>query len=339
MRNTVKTKPADLIGQAAAIAQGAEELAGAINLGDNNAVNIRADIAALVTAVAALNSGKVELKKRLKKANAITRTHRRFMMQARDTLKPTLGFTYNPAWEATGLVGSLYIPPSRTALLPILGAFRTYLNSKPSAQDAGKGITPTRVKEFYDELDDANGDVNAQITAVGNQLAARNRATKQLRHRLRAVILSLRHLLDPMDMRWETFGLKRPGIKVRPPTPSGVKAVLIGPAAVSVKWNRAPRADHYRVRKMVSGVDQDWVPVGSPADEDITLENLPTEAEVQITVSAVNNGGESAPSEPVVVKFEVLGLGFDVESARSDVTKDAEIASAIHDDIRQESGS
>ncbi|MFN7141958.1 MAG: fibronectin type III domain-containing protein, partial [Limisphaerales bacterium] len=226
---------------------------------------------------------------------------RNYMMEVRDTLKPTYGFRYNSAWDITGLAGSIAIPMSRARLLPILSGFRIFLTGKPGLHDAEKGITPARVLELYNELDEANGEVQAQVTAVGNLLNARKTATRKLRHRVRATILTLTDLLGPMDMRWETFRLKRPGIKVRPPTPQGVTAILIGPTAVSVKWNRAARAEYYRIRKMVVGVDADWVPLANPADLDYTLENLTPNSTLHITVAAVNNGGESAPSEVAVV--------------------------------------
>ncbi|MDB6024436.1 MAG: hypothetical protein JWM68_659, partial [Verrucomicrobiales bacterium] len=43
------------------------------------------------------------------------------------------------------------------------------------------------------------------------------------------------------------------------------------------------------------------VAVGSPADLDFTLENLPAASTVEIYISAVNNGGESQLSEKVTI--------------------------------------
>jgi fibronectin type 3 domain-containing protein len=80
-----------------------------------------------------------------------------------------------------------------------------------------------------------------------------------------------------------------------------VIAVLIGPNAVAVKWTGAARAEYYRVWKKVVGVDEEFIALNSPHDLDYTIEGLPANATVQIVVTAVNNGGESAKSEVVTV--------------------------------------
>ena len=56
-----------------------------------------------------------------------------------------------------------------------------------------------------------------------------------------------------------------------------------------------------RVWKKVRGVDAAAVAVGSPADLDFTIENLPTGAVIEITITAVNNGGESPVSEVITI--------------------------------------
>jgi fibronectin type 3 domain-containing protein len=83
--------------------------------------------------------------------------------------------------------------------------------------------------------------------------------------------------------------------------PRNVVAVLVGPTAVSVKWDRAARAGHYRVWKRELGVDEQFVAVRSTGDRDITIEGLPHNATIEIAVSAVNNGGESARSAVVTL--------------------------------------
>ncbi|MFN7140463.1 MAG: fibronectin type III domain-containing protein, partial [Limisphaerales bacterium] len=94
-----------------------------------------------------------------------------------------------------------------------------------------------------------------------------------------------------------------PGARSTPPAPENVSTTLVGHDAVAVKWEPAPRARHYRVWKKVSGVDEEFVPVGSPADRDFTLENLPSESVVEIAVTAVNRGGESRKSAVITVQL------------------------------------
>jgi hypothetical protein len=56
------------------------------------------------------------------------------------------------------------------------------------------------------------------------------------------------------------------------------------------------------VYKRVIGVDDKFVLVDTRSDLDFTIENLPGNSQIEIAVSAINNGGESDPSEPVKVQ-------------------------------------
>ena len=57
----------------------------------------------------------------------------------------------------------------------------------------------------------------------------------------------------------------------------------------------------YRVWIKIHDAEVDYTAIGSPSDLDFTLENLPANSTVDIVVSAVNNGGESAVSDVITV--------------------------------------
>ena len=107
--------------------------------------------------------------------------------------------------------------------------------------------------------------------------------------------------ISPMDPRWLAFGFNLPGAQETPDVPANISAVLVGPTAVAVKWEASARASYYRVWMKVHGTEGDYTAVGSPADLDFTIENLPANTALDIVVTAVNDGGESAVSEPVIV--------------------------------------
>ena len=88
-----------------------------------------------------------------------------------------------------------------------------------------------------------------------------------------------------------------PGADETPDVPTNVSAVLVGPTAAALKWSASPRAEYYRVWMKIRNTEGDYTAVGSPADLDFTLENLPVNSTIDIVISAVNNGGESAVSE------------------------------------------
>ena len=95
--------------------------------------------------------------------------------------------------------------------------------------------------------------------------------------------------------------MNKPGALETPDEVENVLATLIGPTAAALKWGPTPRAQYYHVFKKVVGVDTEFILVGSPADLDFTLEGLPANSTVEIYVTAVNNGGESAISETITL--------------------------------------
>ena len=77
--------------------------------------------------------------------------------------------------------------------------------------------------------------------------------------------------------------------------------VIVDDTALSVKWDKAARAEHYRIWLKIEGTDDALEPVASSGDTDYTHEGLPSGTLIKVAVSAVNNGGESALSEVIEV--------------------------------------
>lgn len=86
-----------------------------------------------------------------------------------------------------------------------------------------------------------------------------------------------------------------------------MKVTLIGPTAVAVKWDPSTRAGYYWVWIRVHGPNTDYTVVGTPADLDFTIENLPSNSTIEVMVTAVNNGGES-PVSPRTGRRESAAL-------------------------------
>ena len=86
-----------------------------------------------------------------------------------------------------------------------------------------------------------------------------------------------------------------------PEAPVNVHSTFVNNVSAVIAWDDAPRADYYRVWKRVIGLDDEPVNVGSPADANFTLENLPANSPAEIFVSAVNDGGESERSAVLTI--------------------------------------
>ncbi len=231
---------------------------------------------------------------------AAMRTGRRFMSIVRENLKPVLGADYSVQWTAIGFIGNLSVPRAAEPLLTALQLIEGYLTAHPIA-DGGPSLAAARAGVLRTALATAIAGVAAQKEVVDTALTTRDEKAAELEQALRTLLSELHQVLDPMDARWLAFGFLKPGQKQSPDRPGKVSVTLIGPNAASVKWAKAARAEYYRVWKKVIGVDEDYVAVGSPADLDFTIENLPAGSQIEVVVTAVNNGGETAFSAVAMV--------------------------------------
>jgi hypothetical protein len=290
----------------ALLTQSAKAINGATEVGvgllvTNTAAAITTDRTAFATANDNFKAGKETLKSKRAVLRSVTATARSFAKKLRGLLEETLGSRYSTAWNLVGFQGSREIPRSSDEVLVLMEGMKTYLTTHEDAQVEELDITPERATGLVTSLLASQKGVDDQRAEVTQLLTTRNNAKKALQQRLRALLEELRPKLSPLDGRWQAFGFNRPGAKETPPVPTNVSVVLVGETAASVKWVASARAEHYRVWKKVTGVDEEFVSVGSPADLDFTMEELPRNSTIEVAVSAVNNGGESGLSHAVSV--------------------------------------
>ncbi len=218
----------------------------------------------------------------------------------RDSLKRSFGRSYNVQWEGTGFTSTLNVPQSAARLEELLRSLGTFLTSNPQ-HEVEDVATAALVEAALTALSTARAAVTVQRGAVRTLLGTRKQKEKVVRSRLRGVVEELKRVIGPIDGRWDAFGLNQPGLQQVPGRPGKVIVVLQAGGAAAVKWQKTPRAEYYRLWLKVIGVDQEAIPVGSPTDVDFMIETMPSASQVEVSVSAINNGGESARSEVVVV--------------------------------------
>ncbi|MFN7142024.1 MAG: fibronectin type III domain-containing protein, partial [Limisphaerales bacterium] len=224
-----------------------------------------------------------------------------YVSLVRDVLKKKLGTKYSSSWDSTGLIGSLGLPRTAEGLLPLLQSIKGHLTTNTGHAVEPLKVTVTDVTAQFDALIAKRNEVRDAKGNCNRLLSTRNEEARKLEVGLRVLLSELHKKLTPTDDRWVDFGFKKPGIKSTPEVPQNLSAILIGTTAIAMKWSAAPRADRYRVWKMVMGQDTEFVPVHNPADLDYTIEGLPGNSTVQVAVSAINNGGESKLSTAVTV--------------------------------------
>ena len=224
-----------------------------------------------------------------------------FATLLRDILKPVFGLEFNDKWVVVGFVDSLAIPTNLEDLLTLIQTMSAFLTANPTREIAALNITAVHAQALHESLVEAYAGVTAQESVLSVLMTDRDAKYDALRGRLVQLVDELSYILDPLDPRWKAFGFNMPGAPETPDVPEGLSVVLVGPTAAALKWGASSRAEYYRVWMKLHGSTGEPTAVGSPADLDFTLENLPANAQVDISVSAVNNGGESALSEAITV--------------------------------------
>ncbi len=290
-----------LVGQGTKCIGGLAEHAGELNVPHSVAVDLPGRLAALSVAEVAYHEAKIQLREvRTELENAVSLT-RRFMMVARETLKPTLGVKYSQSWGVAGFSRNLQLPRSAEPLLLQLHTIKDYLAAHPIV-DAGPHLTGARAGALFDDLARLVAALADRKHGVDQAFTTRNEKLKAMEKGLRTLLSELHLVLDPLDSRWFAFGFQKPGQKRSPAAPENVSVTPVSSTAMEVKWEPSPGATHYRVSKKVIGVDEDYVAIGSPADPNFTFEEFPFDAEVEVAVSAVSRGGESRRSEVVRIQ-------------------------------------
>jgi hypothetical protein len=245
---------------------------------------------------------------------------REFLRIARDVLKVYLGPHYNTQWIEPGFVHSLEIPRNRGELLSVLSSVKSYFQRNPEHENAVLNVSANQALAFITEIDEAGAAVLEGHSILKGAVMTRDAMGADLRRSLRLLIKELSMRMSPLDSRWKSFGLNCPGQKATPDVPENVEAQVIDATTVAVQWPRAARAEHYRVHVRVVGVDAEPKPAGSPKDRDFMIKDAPPGATLEIGVSAVNNGGESAISQVfTVVLLQVAGARDAIAAMEKDL--------------------
>ena len=301
MTNVVTKSVPDLIAKSGVVIAGLDEYGATLGLVRHTTASVTLLRTDVITADGGYKQKKGELRAKRLALQSVSNAARAFAMQVRDSLKPTLGIQHSAAWNEVGFINSLYVSEDPAKLKVLMLDIKGYLTRNPDAEIVARNLTAVRADAFSTQLTTAIDDVAAAKYNDRSARTTRDAAVGVLRVALRGVINELNEEIEPMSDHWLAFGFNKPGQAVTPAVPAGLIAVLVGPTSVALKWNKAARAERYRIYKKVVGVDNEMVLVETREDLDFTIDALPAGKTIQIAVAAVNNGGESQLSEVVSI--------------------------------------
>jgi hypothetical protein len=93
--------------------------------------------------------------------------------------------------------------------------------------------------------------------------------------------------------------LNRPDAVGLPEVPEGLLVVGGGSGHLLARWESSALGDRYRVYKKVVGVDNEFILVATITDTESNLNTFTPGQVVRVRVTAVNDAGESLPSDAV----------------------------------------
>jgi hypothetical protein len=218
----------------------------------------------------------------------------------RDIFKHTLGTPHSQAWYEVGYRNhSLAMPNTMAARLELLKRMSEFLGTHESMEVSALNVTKVALGIKHDTLSGTMAALKAAWSVQRSKATARTKALSALRARLRGLLAELRQVLAADDPRWVDFGFNVPADNTRPDVPQNLVVTDGMHGHLIMSWTKAPRAAKYRIRKMLIGVDDDFVVVKTTSETEVDLNTFITGQRVLLEVSASNTAGESLPCDPV----------------------------------------
>lgn len=301
MRQNIPKASKDLKTFGVITARGLNLFEKSVGVKQNVESTVRHDTQALVNAEDESQAAQTARKEANAEVRASDQEVKTFICITRELLKPVLGNTYSIPWKEVGFVNnSLGVPRLMDSRVSQVKSIQMFLERHPELVKPGV-LTPELAFAIHDRAVTALAARNIATADMREKTKLRDAAKLALQRRLRALFQELRYLLPANDARWLDFGFNVPGDVSVPAAPENVTATSESAGKVSVSWETPVHTEHSRVFCKVIGQDEEFEAKASTRDTKITLTGLPSGAQLQLYVTAVNRAGESVASQIVEV--------------------------------------
>jgi hypothetical protein len=297
MKNPIPSALDDLFALAEKAADGLHSLQTTLGIMHNTEALLRADLDAARSANSSYQAAKTTRLAATDAQNSADEDATAFILAARDSLKGTLGQRYSQAWNEVGFNASIAVPSTLDGRVSLVKAMELYFTAHAEQEVAARNITHDRAETLHAALSSAVSAVNAAWADQRNKKDARDEAAVALQNRLRKLSRELQQFLGDNDPRWLEFGFNVPADSELPEAPEDL---IVAPSAsghLLARWSASPRALRYHVFKQVVGADQGFVYAVTVNDPTADMNTFTPGAHVKVRVAAVNEAGESQPSD------------------------------------------
>jgi hypothetical protein len=194
---------------------------------------------------------------------------------------------------------STAVPTTIDERLQVLQNLKVYFTGHGAQENQALGVTAAQAGALHDALLASRDTVHACNADLAQKKAARDEAVKALRKKMQDLINELSQLLSGSDPRWLRFRLNLPDAVDMAEIVGNVRVESTVPRHLFVSWNRSVRAERYRVRKQVVGVDSEFVDGPTVSGTTVDLNTFNSGSIVRVQVTAINEAGETQPSTVV----------------------------------------
>jgi hypothetical protein len=181
-------------------------------------------------------------------------------------------------------------------MLNVAGA---YLAAHPALEVPALLVTHQQAQTLHDALATAMSNLNAAWSSQRNLKSGRDTAESALRDRLGNLFNELSQFMEGDDPRWLEFGFNVPEDGEMPDLPEDLTVTPAGAGHLLATWTPGLRSARFHVFKQVVNVDPDFVFVETVTDPTADLNTFTPGQHVKVQVTAVNDAGETQPTEPV----------------------------------------
>ncbi|MEI7732258.1 MAG: fibronectin type III domain-containing protein [Verrucomicrobiota bacterium] len=280
------------------MADGLHLLETAIGVKQNTEAALRLDMATASTDSGIYDAAKTNKKTLSANIRIADSNARAFIKAARAVLAQRFGEHWGQSWQATGWPDSCTaVPGNQEKRARLCATLQIYFTANPTHENAPLEITAAKAGALFTAISNARDAWHQGIMTTGQKRATRDASMDKLRVRMRGLISELNQLLDPLDPRWDAFGLDQPGAPDLPEVPENLIVTTDGPGVLLADWPDSRRANYYRIYIQVMDVDTEFRHLLNRDTSDVRITSLPTGKTVKLRVTAVNETGESLPSE------------------------------------------
>lgn len=214
------------------------------------------------------------------------------------TDEPGFGTAPNAQWQELGFpAGSLQI--ERKAIETLMTQMSAFLLAHPAMENQSRGVTGDFCLDKRDYIIQSRSQLDAAKADYSAKKGVEDAAFKSLGETMSQLVKELKLHLGNDDARWYAFGLRRPDDPETPPQPHNLLLSSGGEGRVFCDWDDVPGASRYHV--WLAQGEQKAARVASVEDSEFMLQDLMVGTTVKIYIVAANEGGDSVPSDAVMV--------------------------------------